>query len=54
MDANGDSLYAFLREFDTIFVVDDSSSMLGQRWREAEAAMAPICTQYDQDGIDIS
>lgn len=29
-DANGDSPYAFLREFDTIFVVDDSSSMLGQ------------------------
>ncbi|GFF46726.1 hypothetical protein IFM51744_06391 [Aspergillus udagawae] len=52
----GDTPYAFLREFDTIFVVDDSSSMLGARWKEAEealAAIAPICTRYDQDGIDI-
>ncbi|PKX93760.1 uncharacterized protein P174DRAFT_450718 [Aspergillus novofumigatus IBT 16806] len=54
--STGDSPYAFLREFDTIFVVDDSSSMLGARWKEAEealAAIAPICTRYDQDGIDI-
>ncbi|KAF9887044.1 hypothetical protein FE257_010538 [Aspergillus nanangensis] len=51
-----DSPYAFLREFDTIFVVDDSSSMLGYRWKEAEeaiAAIAPICTDFDHDGIDI-
>ncbi|KKK20378.1 hypothetical protein ARAM_003102 [Aspergillus rambellii] len=51
-----DSPYAFLREFDTIFLVDDSTSMAGSRWREAEdaiAAIAPICTQYDGDGIDI-
>lgn len=51
-----ESPYAFLREFDTIFVVDDSSSMLGQRWKEAEeaiAAIAPICTMFDRDGIDI-
>ncbi|KAL1963580.1 hypothetical protein VTN77DRAFT_8025 [Rasamsonia byssochlamydoides] len=53
---SGDSAYAFLREFDTIFVVDDSSSMRGQRWKEAEeaiAAITPICTQHDPDGIDI-
>lgn len=51
-----DSDYAFLAEFDTIFIVDDSSSMRGPRWQEAEqaiAAIAPICTQYDSDGIDI-
>lgn len=51
-----ESPYAFLGEFDTIFVVDDSSSMLGQRWKEAEeaiAAIAPICTMFDRDGIDI-
>ncbi|KAL4893765.1 hypothetical protein BDV59DRAFT_201531 [Aspergillus ambiguus] len=51
-----DSPYAFLREFDTIFVVDDSSSMAGHRWQEAEdaiAAIAPLCTSFDQDGIDI-
>ena len=51
-----ESRYAFLKDFDTIFLVDDSSSMSGPRWREAEeaiAAIAPICTQYDYDGIDI-
>lgn len=53
---DSDSRYAFLKDFDTIFLVDDSSSMSGPRWREAEkaiAAIAPICTQYDHDGIDI-
>lgn len=51
-----DTRYAFLRDFDTILFVDDSSSMSGPRWREAEealAAIAPICTQYDHNGIDI-
>ncbi|KAH8699044.1 hypothetical protein BGW36DRAFT_257949, partial [Talaromyces proteolyticus] len=51
-----DSQYAFLGQFDTIFLVDDSGSMEGRRWREAEAAIAaitPICTQHDTDGIDI-
>lgn len=52
----GDSPYAFLHDFDTIFLVDDSSSMAGPRWQEAGSAIAsiaPICTQYDSDGIDI-
>jgi hypothetical protein len=51
-----DTQYAFLSTFDTIFLVDDSTSMRGKRWREAEdaiAAIAPICTHYDADGIDI-
>ncbi|KAJ6121005.1 hypothetical protein N7523_005285 [Penicillium sp. IBT 18751x] len=55
-DSDSDSRYSFLKDFDTIFLVDDSSSMSGPRWREAEeaiAAIAPICTQYDSDGIDI-
>ncbi|KAL2220820.1 hypothetical protein M432DRAFT_630541 [Thermoascus aurantiacus ATCC 26904] len=54
--SSGDSPYAFLAEFDTVFVVDDSLSMEGPRWKEAEAAIAaitPICVQYDPDGIDI-
>ncbi|KAJ5089255.1 hypothetical protein N7532_007939 [Penicillium argentinense] len=53
---DADSRYAFLKDFDTIFLVDDSSSMMGPRWHEAEeaiAAIAPICTQYDADGVDI-
>ncbi|KAJ5625046.1 hypothetical protein N7510_001355 [Penicillium lagena] len=56
LQADGDERYAFLKDFDTIFLVDDSSSMRGERWQEAEAAIAtiaPICTQYDGDGIDI-
>lgn len=51
-----ESPYAFLGDFDTVFLVDDSSSMLGQLWKEAEeaiATIAPICTMYDRDGIDI-
>ncbi|KAL4995290.1 hypothetical protein BDV10DRAFT_134967 [Aspergillus recurvatus] len=51
-----DTAYSFLSTFDTVFLVDDSTSMCGKRWHEAEdaiAAIAPICTLYDADGIDI-
>ncbi|KAL4913501.1 hypothetical protein BDW62DRAFT_192339 [Aspergillus aurantiobrunneus] len=51
-----DTAYSFLSTFDTVFLVDDSTSMRGKRWHEAEdaiAAIAPICTHYDSDGIDI-
>jgi len=51
-----DDKYAFLSKFDTVFLIDDSTSMSGQRWREtrkAIEAIAPICTKYDRDGIDI-
>lgn len=57
-----DDQYAFLGTFDTVFLIDDSSSMtwkneLGiSRWSEtgdALAAITPICTAHDADGIDI-
>ena len=51
-----DDEYAFLDEFDTVFLIDDSGSMAGGLWRQtAEALMtiAPICTAHDADGIDI-
>ncbi|KAF2480935.1 hypothetical protein BDY17DRAFT_254598 [Neohortaea acidophila] len=51
-----DDPYSFLHTFDTIFLIDDSGSMAGSRWREtAEAlkAITPICTGHDQDGIDL-
>ncbi|KAL5049559.1 hypothetical protein BDW71DRAFT_204270 [Aspergillus fruticulosus] len=54
--APDDTAYSFISTFDTIFLVDDSTSMRGKRWHEAEdaiAAIAPICTHYDADGIDI-
>ncbi|KAF2726367.1 hypothetical protein K431DRAFT_280397 [Polychaeton citri CBS 116435] len=51
-----DDPYTFLSSFDTIFLIDDSGSMAGSRWREAGKAIeaiAPICTAHDADGIDI-
>ncbi|KAK2751003.1 hypothetical protein FQN57_000078 [Myotisia sp. PD_48] len=51
-----DTPFDFLRHFNTVFLIDDSGSMLGPNWKETEnalASIAPICTAYDQDGIDI-
>ncbi|KAK4188819.1 hypothetical protein QBC35DRAFT_183007 [Podospora australis] len=49
--------YAFLSMFDTIFLIDDSSSMeTGSRWKEVKDALnkiAPICTAHDADGVDV-
>lgn len=48
--------YALLRRFDTIFVIDDSTSMRGQNWKETLDALvniSPMCTKHDPDGIDI-
>ncbi|KAJ5747072.1 uncharacterized protein N7511_008768 [Penicillium nucicola] len=54
--ADQESAYSFLNSFDTIFLVDDSTSMKGPNWTQAAnaiAAIAPICTSHDPDGIDI-
>lgn len=48
--------YAFLKSFDTVFLVDDSGSMAGRSWAETASALemiTPICTARDSDGIDI-
>ncbi|KAK4142774.1 uncharacterized protein C8A04DRAFT_29540 [Dichotomopilus funicola] len=48
--------YAFLSTFDTIFLIDDSSSIQGSRWAEVQAllsSISPICTAHDSNGIDI-
>ncbi|RDA93811.1 hypothetical protein CP533_6349 [Ophiocordyceps camponoti-saundersi (nom. inval.)] len=48
--------YHFLYLFDTVFLVDDSSSMCGHRWREVQSALqqlTPVCTSHDDDGIDV-
>ena len=48
--------FAFLATFDTVFVIDDSGSMAGRPWREVHAVLAaivPICTKRDADGVDI-
>ncbi|OAA69716.1 von Willebrand factor, type A [Cordyceps fumosorosea ARSEF 2679] len=59
-----DDEHAFLAKFDTVFLIDDSGSMAhpsrpgaqASRWDEVKSllcAVAPICTKYDKDGIDI-
>ncbi|PWI65110.1 hypothetical protein PCL_07409 [Purpureocillium lilacinum] len=51
-----DDPHYFLYLFDTVFLVDDSTSMLGSRWREVSSALrqiTPVCTSHDDDGIDI-
>ncbi|KAI0116429.1 hypothetical protein GGR51DRAFT_501301 [Nemania sp. FL0031] len=61
--------FRFLAEFDTVFLIDDSGSMLQasksssflragslSRWdqtRNVIEQIVPICMQYDQDGIDV-
>ncbi|KAL4076384.1 hypothetical protein J3A83DRAFT_4052337, partial [Scleroderma citrinum] len=45
-----------LRKYDTVFIVDDSGSMQGSRWKEAKEALsglAHIAREYDSDGLDI-
>ncbi|WPH03353.1 Hypothetical protein R9X50_00623200 [Acrodontium crateriforme] len=54
--SGADDPYAFLCSFDTVFLIDDSGSMAGGRWRETADALetiTPICTAHDADGIDI-
>ncbi|KAI0846586.1 hypothetical protein F5Y00DRAFT_264398 [Daldinia vernicosa] len=52
-----DDQYAFLREFNTIFLIDDSLSMkVERRWAETQAVVAaivPICVERDEDGVDV-
>ncbi|KAK2742622.1 hypothetical protein FQN55_007741 [Onygenales sp. PD_40] len=54
--AKDDSEMGFLSKFDIVIVIDDSGSMCGSRWRETQdslKAIAPICTSYDKDGLEI-
>ncbi|APA08176.1 hypothetical protein SS1G_00132 [Sclerotinia sclerotiorum 1980 UF-70] len=54
------SPYALLSTFDTVLLIDDSSSMKGGSeptpWKQVFSALqtiAPIITSYDDDGIDV-
>lgn len=45
-----------LRQYDTIIIMDDSSSMAGSLWKEAKQALATlagVASQYDANGVDI-
>lgn len=53
---NGEEQLAMLRDYDTVFLVDDSGSMAGSLWREARSAIQGVVAhaiKYDEDGIDI-
>jgi hypothetical protein len=55
-ESTADDPYAFLSNFDTVILVDDSGSMGGRSWRDTLLALktiTPICTAHDLDGIDI-
>ena len=51
-----EKVYARLQRYDTVFLVDDSSSMYGIRWKitsEVLASIASIAVIYDKDGVDL-
>ncbi|OAR05262.1 hypothetical protein LLEC1_06542 [Akanthomyces lecanii] len=59
-----DDRFAFLCDFDTVFLIDDSASMhidaspttTNSRWDEVAdvlRAVAPICAARDDDGLDV-
>ncbi|KAL0577457.1 hypothetical protein V5O48_004526 [Marasmius crinis-equi] len=51
-----DDVLSTLTKYDTIIIVDDSSSMIGARWDEARKALgqlADLAGKFDADGIDI-
>ncbi|KAL9117200.1 MAG: hypothetical protein Q9187_006265 [Circinaria calcarea] len=54
--ASTDSPFAFLANFDTVFLIDDSGSMVGKNWTEtghALAAIIPTCVKHGKNGVDI-
>ena len=53
---NTERVYAKLKGYDTRFLVDDSDSMDGVRWRTAKQVMARIASIaviYDKTGVDV-
>lgn len=51
-----EKVYPRLKKYDTVFLVDDSGSMLGPRWDTTAAVLAKIASiavQYDKDGVDV-
>lgn len=52
----GENALEMLREYDTVFLIDDSTSMKGERWETAKVAIMGVVQQaisYDEDGIDV-
>lgn len=56
VDIDIEPILANLKRFDTIFLVDDSASMNGPRWRQAREALTAVVNlaiDYDTNGVDI-
>ena len=56
MSTISDSFYAFLAQFDTIFLINNSDSMTERSWHKTSAILITITliyTQHDTDEIDI-
>ncbi|KAK3358128.1 hypothetical protein B0T25DRAFT_605611 [Lasiosphaeria hispida] len=48
--------YAFLSTFDTVFVINNSGSIVSYSWREVKEVLCvitPIYTAYNNDGVNI-
>lgn len=55
-DSNIEDKYSILNSYDTVFLVDDSPSMAGERWELVKKILdysTTIATYYDPDGIDV-
>ena len=53
---NKERVYARLKQYDTLFLVDDSGSMDGPRWKTTAhilAEIAGIAVEYDKNGVDV-
>ncbi|MCJ1345767.1 hypothetical protein MMC31_003976 [Peltigera leucophlebia] len=53
---HSDEPMAIIAAFDTVFIIDDSASMIDANWKEVAstvAAIAQLCTSYNSDGIEI-
>ena len=48
--------FSILTDYDTVFLIDDSPSMQGQKWELVQKILdysTVVATRYDSDGIDI-
>ena len=55
-DSKFEDKYSILDSFDTVFLVDDSPSMSGERWDLVKRILnhsTTVATYYDPDGIDV-
>lgn len=54
--ADKEKVFAQLRRYDTSFLIDDSDSMNGRRWKTAKQVLdeiVPIAVKYDKNGVDV-